>query len=170
MPTLHAGVGRSGRINPGTRRISRAKRRWSRVAEHELSDACSRWITKVLTDSLGGTEGVVDRYARTIDAPSGQDADEVFRRLEGPAPAIADIPAAHHARRDGFRDGKRADVRVPAATVHATDRAHLVLRQVSGLNPEPPLIEEATVKGRALSTPSGPCRPQVDRKRHREAA
>ncbi len=44
--------------------------------------ACGRWLDAVTTDSLEGTEGVVDHYSRDIPLRAGEDADAVFRRLE----------------------------------------------------------------------------------------
>ena len=52
------------------------------MADEHVSRACDRWKTSATTDSLEGTEGVVDHYSRDIDLPPGQDADAVFRHLE----------------------------------------------------------------------------------------
>lgn len=52
------------------------------MADKHVSRACDRWKTSATTDSLEGTEGVVDHYSRDVDLPPGQDADAVFRLLE----------------------------------------------------------------------------------------
>jgi uncharacterized protein (UPF0548 family) len=43
---------------------------------------CARWIGKVETDSLDGTEGVVDHYAMAVDLPPAVDSESRFRRME----------------------------------------------------------------------------------------
>ena len=43
--------------------------------------SCDKWRSIEVTDSLEGTEGIVDRYERSIDVGVGQE-EAVFRRLE----------------------------------------------------------------------------------------
>jgi hypothetical protein len=43
---------------------------------------CDRWRATPATESIDGTGGVIDRYARDIDVPYDQYLDEVFRLLE----------------------------------------------------------------------------------------
>lgn len=45
-------------------------------------DHCERWIRRLETDSLDGTEGVVDHYAKGVELPVGADIASWFRRLE----------------------------------------------------------------------------------------
>jgi uncharacterized protein (UPF0548 family) len=44
--------------------------------------ACDRWRGRVETDSLDGTEGVIDHYAKLVELPPGPDIGSWFRRLE----------------------------------------------------------------------------------------
>ncbi len=44
--------------------------------------ACDRWMRRVETDSLDGTEGVIDQYAKLVELPPGADIGSWFRRLE----------------------------------------------------------------------------------------
>jgi hypothetical protein len=44
--------------------------------------ACGRWKNARATDSVDGTEGVVDHYALDITLPPGQHPKTTFRRLE----------------------------------------------------------------------------------------
>lgn len=44
--------------------------------------SCDRWRDAVATDSLSGTEGVVDHYARDVAMRPSEDVEAVFRRLE----------------------------------------------------------------------------------------
>jgi uncharacterized protein (UPF0548 family) len=51
---------------------------------HSTDDqaVCDRWVRRVETDSLAGTDGVVDHYARSIDVPTDVDPAVWFERLE----------------------------------------------------------------------------------------
>ena len=44
--------------------------------------ACDRWVRRVETDSLAGTGGVIDHYARSVDVPADEDPTAWFGRLE----------------------------------------------------------------------------------------
>ena len=44
--------------------------------------SCDRWRGAAATDSLSGTEGIVDHYAREVAMRPSEDAGAVFRRLE----------------------------------------------------------------------------------------
>jgi uncharacterized protein (UPF0548 family) len=48
----------------------------------DLPAACVRWIGRIETDSLDGTEGVIDHYAKLVELPPGEDVGSWFRRLE----------------------------------------------------------------------------------------
>ncbi len=45
-------------------------------------DACDRWVRRAETDSLEGTEGAIDHYARAVVLPPHADLDTFFQRLE----------------------------------------------------------------------------------------
>src|SRR5262245_48641288 len=45
------------------------------------SSACRRWAARAMTDTLEGTAGVIDHYARGVEVSSGHDGDAVFRDL-----------------------------------------------------------------------------------------
>jgi uncharacterized protein (UPF0548 family) len=53
------------------------------MAGSRVSSSCDRWKTVVTTDSLDGTEGIVDHYSRDVAVNPGEEAEAVFRRLEG---------------------------------------------------------------------------------------
>ena len=48
----------------------------------DLPAACDRWRGRAETDSLDGTEGVIDHYAKRVELPPGADIGSSFRRLE----------------------------------------------------------------------------------------
>ena len=51
------------------------------MTKHPRS-SCDRWRAAVPTDSLEGTEGVVDHYSRDVHVGPGDEPNAVFRRLE----------------------------------------------------------------------------------------
>jgi uncharacterized protein (UPF0548 family) len=48
----------------------------------DLPAGCDRWRGRVETDSLDGTDGVVDHYAKPVELPADADIGSWFRRLE----------------------------------------------------------------------------------------
>jgi uncharacterized protein (UPF0548 family) len=44
--------------------------------------ACDRWIGRVATDTLDGTDGVIDHYVKPVELSPDADVDAWYRRLE----------------------------------------------------------------------------------------
>lgn len=52
------------------------------MAVRPVSRDCDRWLTELTTDSLDGTGGDLDRYAKDVEVPDDRDVDAVFGLLE----------------------------------------------------------------------------------------